>query len=80
VAAGKSNGPGIVNSEDVDDVEDDADSDDDEGEEDVPPQEAVTNINEMINVVIFFIKSPLPFLYYHDNILILSKIFKLLLN
>jgi hypothetical protein len=43
-AAGKSRGPGIVGP-----VE----------EDEVPPHAATTNINDIINVVIFFIKSPL---------------------
>jgi hypothetical protein len=42
-AAGKSKGPGIVDPEELDVV---------------PPHAATTNINEIINVVIFFIKSP----------------------
>jgi hypothetical protein len=44
-AAGKSNGPGMV-------VPD---------EEVVPPHAATTNINDIINVVIFFINSPLHY-------------------
>jgi hypothetical protein len=52
-AAGKSKGPGIVDPEELDVV---------------PPHAATTNINDIINVVIFFIKSPLHFLYYHDSI------------
>jgi hypothetical protein len=45
-AGGRSRGPGIV------------EPDEDELDE-VPPHAATTNINDVINVVIFFIKSPL---------------------
>jgi hypothetical protein len=47
-AGGRSRGPGIV---EPDEEEEELDE--------VPPHAATTNINDVINVVIFFIKSPL---------------------
>jgi hypothetical protein len=46
-AGGRSKGPGIV------------EPDEEEELDEAPPHAATTNINDVINVVIFFIKSPL---------------------